>query len=131
MISLRRALVGACLLGMAAVPAMGAPGQAAPPGQTSAKPPEPPGLQPLDLMPGNDQVASGTAFNPAITIVPNMLYYATAATATAWVSSGRRMGSAPVTGTTRATRTAASWSPASISVNSRSPFRAPSILSST
>ena len=52
------------------------PAQTPPPGQTSGKPPEPTGLQPLDLSGGSDQVASGTAFNPAMSVVPDMLYYA-------------------------------------------------------
>jgi hypothetical protein len=65
---------------LAVTPAAGVPDpatatQAPPPGQVPGKPPEPTGLQPLDLSGGNDQVTSGTAFNPAMSVVPDMLYY--------------------------------------------------------
>lgn len=52
------------------------PAEPQPPAQTPGKPPEPSSLQPLDLTPGRDEIVSGTAFNPAMSVVPDLLYYA-------------------------------------------------------
>jgi hypothetical protein len=59
--------------GRMSTPANGDALKPAEPGQ--AKPPEPTGLTPLDLTGSSDQVTSGTAFNPAMSIIPDMLYY--------------------------------------------------------
>ena len=37
--------------------------------------PEPDGLTPLDLQDQSGQVTSGTAFNPAMSVIPNLAYY--------------------------------------------------------
>ena len=38
-------------------------------------PADPPGLSPLDLQGQTGQVTSGTAFNPAISVIPDIVYY--------------------------------------------------------
>jgi hypothetical protein len=43
--------------------------------QTRPGPPEPGGLTPFDLSGSRGQVSSGTAFNPAMSLIPDMVYY--------------------------------------------------------